>query len=165
MIRLETSATCEDPGDIVNVSIDERSALRFGYQPVPYPADLALYPLPFAQQGLVRIPTTIILPDEPTAGDLSAAATIAAGLGQGSGGAIDLRAILAHDFDLALHGEHHLILIGKPGTNAMILCASTQSIVRPNDFCTARRDLSVFSSCSLKTGKQYPPFFHPISYP
>ena len=118
-IALDTSATCEDPGAIVTVSIDENSTLSFGYQQISYPVDLSLYPFPFTEVGLLKTPVTIVLPDFPTANDLSVAATIAAGLGQTSGGAIDLTAVLASDLGPDIQNNNHLIVIGKPDDNIL----------------------------------------------
>jgi len=50
---------------------------------------------------------------------LSAAATIAAGLGQMSGGNIDLTAVSAGELDPVTRNNHHLIVIGKPDDNAL----------------------------------------------
>jgi hypothetical protein len=119
-VHLDTSATCEEAGAIVNVVINENSALRFGYQQVSYPADLSLYPLPFAETSLLPVPVTLILPDRPSAQDIAAAMTIAAGLGRNSGGEIDLQAIQARDFDPDIHQHHHLIVIGQPDDNALL---------------------------------------------
>jgi hypothetical protein len=118
-IDLETSATCEEPGAIVNVWVDGSSSLSFGYQQNPYLIDLSLYPFPFTERTLLGIPVTIILPDHPTSDDLSAAATVAAGLGQMSGGDIDLTAVLASELDPDIQSNHHLIVIGKPDDNAL----------------------------------------------
>ena len=118
-IDLDTSATCEEPGAIVDVWVDENSTLSFGYQQNPYPTDLSLYPFPFTESTLLEIPVTIILPDHPTSDDLSAAATVAAGLGQMSGGAIDLTAALATELGPDIRNNHHLIVIGKPDDNAL----------------------------------------------
>jgi hypothetical protein len=118
-IELDTSATCEEPGAIVDVLVDENSTLSFGYQQNPYPTDLSLYPFPFTERTLLGIPVTMILPDHPTSDDLSAAATVAAGLGQMSGGAIDLTAALASELGPDIRNNHHLIVIGKPDDNAL----------------------------------------------
>jgi len=118
-IGLDTSATCEDPGAIVNVLIDENSTLSFGYQQTPYLTDLSLYPFPFTEKSLLIIPVIIVLPDDPTSDDLSAAATVAAGLGQMSGDTIDLTAAWASDLDPDTRSNNHLIVIGKPDDNAL----------------------------------------------
>jgi hypothetical protein len=119
-IGLDTSTTCEDPGAIVDVFIDPTSILSFSYQQNPYPTDLSRYPLPFTEESLFRIPVTLVLPDHPTPNDLTAAATVAAGLGQMSGGAIDLTAVLASELSPDMRGSHHLIVVGKPGDNAVL---------------------------------------------
>ncbi len=118
-VELNTSATCEDPGAIVNVLVDENSTLSFGYQQTSYQTDLALYPFPFVEKSLLQIPVTIVLPDTPTSSDLSAAATVAAGLGQMSGGDIDLTAVLASDLDSDIQSNNHLIVIGQPDDHAL----------------------------------------------
>jgi hypothetical protein len=119
-IELNTSDTCEDPGAIVNVFIDQASSISFGYQQIPYlMTDLSLYPWPFTEIGLLKIPVTIVLPDSPTADILSVAATIAAGLGQMSGGDIDLTATLASNLDPDTQNNNHFIVIGKPDDNIL----------------------------------------------
>jgi hypothetical protein len=120
VVRLQSDALCEDSGAVLTVQVDERSILSFSYRQDSYTVDLARYPMPFAEESLLRIPITLVLPDEPTAGDLSAAMTLAAGLGQASEGEVDLRTVSAGDFDSDVHGTHHLIVIGLPDTNALL---------------------------------------------
>jgi hypothetical protein len=119
-LDLETSAMCWEPGGIVDLIVDPGSTISFGYEQNPYPADLANYPYPFTETSLLNIPTTIVLSDDPTADELSAATTVAAGLGQESGGTIDLSAISAYGFDAETHGHHHLIVVGTPARNALL---------------------------------------------
>jgi hypothetical protein len=119
-ITLDTGATCDEPGALVDLLIEETSALDFGYQQNPYPTDLGLYPDPFGERSILNIPTTIVLPDLPSSNDLSAAATIAAGLGRMSNGRIDLRAKSASELDPATLSDSHLIVIGKPDSNSLL---------------------------------------------
>jgi hypothetical protein len=119
-VRLRSDTLCKDPETVLTVEIDERSLLSFGYRQEAYPIDLARYPLPFAEKSLFRIPITLVLPERPSGDNLSAAMTLAAGLGQASGGTVDLRAIAADKFDSDLHSNHHLIVLGLPDTNAML---------------------------------------------
>ena len=95
VIRLKSGAACEDVGALLSVEIDASSLLSFGYEQRSYPVDLARYPLPFSEKGLLRAPVTLVLPDEPTADNLSAAMSLAARLGQASEGQIDLRIVAA----------------------------------------------------------------------
>lgn len=119
-IDLETITTCEDPDTIIDVFVDQASTLSFGYQQNTYPTDLSFYPFPFVERSLLRAPVTLVLPDHPTSNDLTAAATVAAGLGQMSGGAIDLTAALVSDLAPNVQNSHHLIVIGRPGDNALL---------------------------------------------
>lgn len=117
---LDTGATCENPGSSVNIFIDESSTVSFNYQQLPYPIDLGVYPFPFSEDSLLNIPVTIVLPDQPTSNDLSAAATIAAGLGQAAGDSINLAATLASELDPDIRANNHLIIIGRPDNNILL---------------------------------------------
>jgi hypothetical protein len=119
-VDLDTSATCEDLGAIVDVLIDPASAITLGYWQNPYPTDLSLYPFPFIETSLQSIPVTLVLPDQPTSDDLTTAATVAAGLGQMSGGTIDLTAVLASGLGSDIRHDSHLVVIGKPDYNTLL---------------------------------------------
>jgi len=119
VVRLETGATCDDPGAILKVVVDERSTLNLGYRQTTYTNALERFPLPFAEQSLLSVPVTIVLADQHTDNQLAAAATLAASLGKATGGQIDLRAILASEFD-ERYADHHIILIGRPRDHAVL---------------------------------------------
>ncbi|HUT21629.1 MAG TPA: cellulose biosynthesis cyclic di-GMP-binding regulatory protein BcsB [Anaerolineae bacterium] len=119
VLDLVTEAACETGGNIANVWIDDSSMLELRYSLKPCVPDLSIYPYPFVENSVLRIPTTIVLPDRPTTDELSAAVTIAAGLGQGSGGTVELSAVRARDFDPGVHGHHHLVVIGQAGNNPL----------------------------------------------
>jgi len=119
-ISLDTSATCEDPGAIVDVFIDPTSTISFGYQQNPYPVDLSLYPFPFTETSLLQVPVTLVLPDHPASDDLTAAATIGIGLGQASQGTVALTAVRAGDMGPEIRLNHHLIVVGRPDDNALL---------------------------------------------
>lgn len=126
VIRLTSGNICEDSGTILNVEIDEDALLSLGYQQTSFKTDLSHYPLPFAEKSLFRIPVTMVLPDQPTPEDLSAAMTLAAGLGRASRADkerphdIDLQSIPAKAFDPEIHSTHHLIAIGLPNANTLL---------------------------------------------
>ncbi|MEM7031748.1 MAG: cellulose biosynthesis cyclic di-GMP-binding regulatory protein BcsB, partial [Chloroflexota bacterium] len=117
---LDTSGTCEDPGAVVNATIDGSSLVSFAYEQFAYPTDLSLYPFPFTEVSLLDIPTTLVLPDLPTSNDLSAAATLAAGLGQEAGTNINLNTITYAELTPEIRENNHLIAIGTPQTNLLI---------------------------------------------
>lgn len=119
-LDLDTGGSCEEPAADIRVSVDPASTLSFGYQQRPYQADLSLYPFPFAERSVLETPVTIVLPDQPTAKDLSAAATIAGGLGRASRGEIDLSTVAATDLDAEQRNNSHLIVIGQPENNSVL---------------------------------------------
>jgi hypothetical protein len=119
VVRLVTGATCDDPGAILKVIVNERSTLSFGFRQNAYPSDLSRYPLPFAEQSLLSVPVTMVLADRPSEAQLATAATLAASLGQATQGQVDLRAIPAAEFD-ERYADHHLILIGFTHNHAVL---------------------------------------------
>ena len=119
ILYLRTEASCEVGGSIANVWIDDTSALDLQYSLGLYAPDLSRYPYPFVEESVLHIPTAIVLPDRPTSAELSAALTIAAGLGQASGGRIPLAILRARDFDPGVHGSYHLIVLGQGEDNAL----------------------------------------------
>jgi len=91
--------------------------------PTPTPslsADLALYPVPFFERPLEYPSVYFVLPDNPSTTDLSAAATIAAGLGKFSNGEIRLASALDTQVPVDIRDNHHLIVIGRKGTNRFL---------------------------------------------
>jgi hypothetical protein len=120
VFNLDTGATCEDPGAFLKVLIAANSTISFNYQQKPYPVDLGLYPFPFTERSLLNIPVSIVLPDQPTSNDLSAAVVIATGLGQMSEGIIDLTIVPASELTLDMQNNNHLIIIGQPEANDLI---------------------------------------------
>ena len=89
--------------------------------PVPILApDLALYPAPFFELPATDMPVYFVLPNNPSPTDLSAAATIAAGLGKFSNGEIRLGSVLDTEVPTGIRDNHHLIVIGRKGTNRFL---------------------------------------------
>jgi hypothetical protein len=83
-------------------------------------ADLALYPIPFLEQPFQYRPVYFVLPQHPSTTDLSAAATIAAGLGKFSNGAIRLASVLDTQISSDIRRNHHLVVIGRKGKNRLL---------------------------------------------
>lgn len=119
-LRLDTSGSCEEDGALVNLTVDESSRFSFAYEQLPYLTDLSLYPLPFVEDSLLEIATTLVLPDLPTSNDLSAAATIVAGLGQESNGRFTFNAVTFSELTPEIRENNHLIVIGSPDTNPLL---------------------------------------------
>lgn len=118
-VNLDTSGTCQDSGALLDVYIDKSSTISFGYQQNSYPTDLALYPYPFVGRNIFDIPVTLVLPDQPSLIDLSAASTIMAGLGRMSGGAVNAHTMVAGELTDEVRNNHHLIVIGNPASQVL----------------------------------------------
>ncbi|MCB0170638.1 MAG: cellulose biosynthesis cyclic di-GMP-binding regulatory protein BcsB [Anaerolineae bacterium] len=119
-VDLAIEGSCEDPGGPMDVTIGGDSVLSFGYQQQPYSTNLGNYPWPFVENSLLNIPVVIVLPDQPAEHHLSTAATIAAGLGDASDGAINVTAVNESDLTPTLRENAHLIFIGEPFNNKAI---------------------------------------------
>jgi hypothetical protein len=119
-ISLDTGAACGIIGARVDLAVYASSSFHLEYSLIQHPPDLALYPVPFFERSFEYEPVYVVLPDVPSAADLSAAATVAAGLGKFSGGAIQLVPALDTQISADVRDNHHLIVIGKKGTNRLL---------------------------------------------
>ncbi|MBN1562391.1 MAG: cellulose biosynthesis cyclic di-GMP-binding regulatory protein BcsB [Anaerolineae bacterium] len=105
---------CEE-AILKSLVIKSSSLFHFVYEEIPLRLELADYPAPIYQsqsfdQGAVRF----ILPAQPTAADLNAAAMIAARLGQLSALQLPMEVTLASELRSYTQFDDHLILIGQP---------------------------------------------------
>jgi len=119
-IEMDTGATCEEQGASVNVAILDSSLLHLEYSLTQYAADLSLYPLPFYEESFQAVETLLVLPDEPTSEELSAAATLSAGLGAQSRGEVRLAITTASALTPELREQDHLVVIGTPERNPLL---------------------------------------------
>jgi hypothetical protein len=119
-ISLDTGAVCNVRGARVDVSVYGNSSFHLEYSLTQHPPDLALYPIPFFERSFEYEPVYVVLPQNPSAADLSAAATIAAGLGRFSNGEIRLVSTLDTQISVDIRNNHHLIVVGKEGANRLL---------------------------------------------
>jgi len=119
-VYLDTGAACNIRGAQVDVAIHGDSVFHLEYSLDRYSPDLALYPFPFFERSFEYEPVYIVLPETPSTTDLSAAATIAAGLGKFSNGEIRLASILDTQIPADIRSNYHLIVIGKVGANRFL---------------------------------------------
>jgi len=119
-ILLDNAALCGSEGAEVSVAIYGSSLFHVEYSLARLTPDLALYPIPFFERSFKDEPVYIVLPHQPTATDLSAAATIAAGLGNFSYGEIRLLSTLDTQVSDAIRNNYHLIVVGKNGSNQLL---------------------------------------------
>jgi hypothetical protein len=119
-ISLDSGAVCNVRGAQVDVVIYGHSSFHVEYSLTPHSPDLARYPIPFFEPSFEYEPVYVVLPDSPSVTDLSAAATIAAGLGQFSDGEMRLRSALDTQIATEIRNNHHLIVVGKKGSNRFL---------------------------------------------
>lgn len=119
-VSLDTGGWCSIRGAAVDLAVHSSSSFHLEYSLTQYAPDLALYPVPFFEQSFESDPVYVVLPENPSATDLSAAATVAAGLGKASYGEVALNAALDTQVSADVRNSHHLILIGKRGENRLL---------------------------------------------
>ena len=119
-IFLDAGAGCNVRGARVDVAVYGSSSFHLEYSLTQYSPDLALYPVPFFERSFEYDPVYVVLPDSPSTADLSAAAAIAAGLGKFSNGEVRLASALDTRISAEIRNNHHLIVIGKKGTNRLL---------------------------------------------
>ena len=119
-ISVDNGETCYVEGASISVTVYESSVFHLRYSLAQHPADLALYPAPFFEQSFEHDPVCFVLPHDPSAADLSAAGTVAAGLGKASDGQVPLVAALDTQIPEDVRDSHHLIVVGKQGTNRLL---------------------------------------------
>lgn len=117
---LDTRTKCGfEPPDVRSL-ISNASTFRIPYQLVPMQPDLGRYPWPLYERAYRPIETSIVLPADLTPADLSAAATLGAGLGKFSGGDVVITATLDISVTDEILQNHNLIVVGRPGANRLL---------------------------------------------
>jgi hypothetical protein len=118
-ILLDTNEPC-GVEQYTSVVIRTSSALLISHQDVAPPTDLARLPLPIFQRSFLPDAATIVVPAAPTAAELQAALSIAAGFGRMTDGALALDLIPATRLTDELKHSAHLIFVGKPSAFPML---------------------------------------------
>jgi hypothetical protein len=116
---LDTNEPC-GVEQYTSVVIRSSSALLLSHQEVTPPTDLARLPFPIFQRSFLPDAATIVVPDAPTAAELQAALSIAAGFGRMTGGALALDLTPATRLTDKLKRSAHLIFVGKPSAFPML---------------------------------------------
>ena len=119
-LELDTGEACGVRGARIELSILDVSLFHLEYDLVPYVPELALYPLPFYEASFDPQTTYFVLPDAPSAADLSGVASISAGLGKFSEGQVRLAAVRESQLTPEIRSQHHLIVVGRVGTNGLL---------------------------------------------
>ena len=121
-ITLDTNEVCGSYEPEVEVTVYATSYFHLVYDTPLLEPDLRTYPYPFYERAFRRSQVYIVLPQEPSAADLSAAATISAGLGRLASSTSRLNITSALDTDLTpeIRDNYDLIVIGQPGRNLLM---------------------------------------------
>jgi hypothetical protein len=104
----------------VEAVLHSEGLVHLEYEIVPRKPDLALYPVPFFELSFEPSIAHFVLPDLPTSDDMTAAATISAGLGRYSDGEIQLTSVTATEITSETLNNHHMIVIGLPEANTFL---------------------------------------------
>lgn len=98
------------------------SFVRFEYQKLPPPLNLALFPRPFYNNPLLAENETVmfVLPQHYTPADVEAAMSLAAALGARSGNQLQIKITTPEALDATNRRLNNLIVFGTPGTNALL---------------------------------------------
>ncbi len=114
------SNDCYNDNGISLLLLHNDSTLHYEYSLAPLEIDLAEFPRPLIQDTYKPEPILFILPDHYSDVDLTAAASIAATLGQQSGNNLALSITTADDVTPAMLASSSVIIIGTPAENAFL---------------------------------------------
>ena len=109
-IQLVTNDQC---GGASILTIDSSSFLTIPHGTIVPVTDLRTLPWPIYQNSFYPDAAVLVLPDNPSVGDLKAAVTVAAGFGRYTGGDILLTTITASALTDTIENTSNLVFIGK----------------------------------------------------
>lgn len=112
-LNLLVSGRCED-AQLTSLTVESSSMLHFVYRERPLSLDLTLYPKPlYYQRAFETTSARMILPSQPNASELEAAAMIAANLGAQTYSNLPLEVSLGDTLSIT-DTQQHLVIIGSP---------------------------------------------------
>ena len=97
----------------MSVSVHPTSTFTLPHDSTILSTNLANFPQPIYQGSFVQDSAILAIPDQPTAADLQAALTVAAGLGNLSAGGLLLDIVPLGQLTPTLQADNHLIFVGK----------------------------------------------------
>jgi uncharacterized repeat protein (TIGR01451 family) len=130
-VTLDAGFLCDIPHK-ARLIIHPTSLFSLVYNQLPITADLALYPRPFYQRAFESDQVQFVLPTRPTEVELAGAVAVAAKLGD-----LTSRMVISGTTDLELMDrlgageapQEHLIVIGRPESNEVILRLSQLGVL------------------------------------
>lgn len=115
------SGNCENPETQRSVVVIHNSSfIHFEYELSPLEINLADFPQPLVQYNFEPDPVLIIVPDDYSEADLSAAASVAASLGHRAFDAVSLDMVTAAEVTPERLANTSAIIIGQPKNNAFL---------------------------------------------
>lgn len=111
----DASIACIDENFSANLIVSAQSEIQFAYAEIPPVIDLSKLPSPIYQPSpLERIPTVIVVPDQPSALELQSALAVAAGLGSSTQGNLDIETLPVGNLPDNQRLSSNLIFVGLP---------------------------------------------------
>lgn len=121
-ITLDSHEICDSYEPEVEVVIGDNSYFHLVYGTPSLSPELQAYPYPFYERTFSPSQLYLVLPEQPSSADLSAAATISAGLGRMAG--VAERLVITPTLDIGvtpqIRGNYNLIVIGQLGRNRLM---------------------------------------------
>jgi cellulose synthase operon protein B len=118
-ITLDTRRECG--ADIqVNVVVQGNSFFGFPHENIALPLDLTLLPRPLYQRTFLPESAFLVLPDAPSAAEMQAALTVAAGFGRMTGDNLALTVRRESELNEDEAAASNLIMVGKPGSLGLL---------------------------------------------
>lgn len=128
--------------DSIRFVLYENSQIDLTYTPLPPVTDLSTFPRPLWRQRLAPETSLIVLPDAYNDADLSAAAAVAAAIGQQTEGAVQTELTTASALTSEQLASSDIVAVGQPTQNSFIADLYAQSLL-PTRLAPQPVDLAV----------------------
>lgn len=116
-VVFDASMNCDNENFEANLIVSAESEISFSYATISPEVDLSKFPQPFYQRSpLVKIPTTIVVPDQPTTLEMQAALAVSSGLGAVTFGEIDVDFMPIGNLTDEARLSNNLIFVGLPSS-------------------------------------------------
>ncbi len=131
---LNSGYSCLVNGEHMIVFIHPTSTLTLPHDSVAPSTSLLNFPRPIFQNSFVPDSALVVVPDQPSAAELQAALTVAAGLGNLTQNNLILTTTTMSNFKAEAAATNHLILVGKAGSLPMFQQLNLATPIVSNQF-------------------------------
>jgi cellulose synthase operon protein B len=132
---LESGINC-DVDFKTTVILRSSSQLFLPHEEIDPPTDLTRLPFPIFQRTITETSAVMVVPAQPTAGELQAALSVAAGFGRMTSNRLPLTLVPVDQLTPDARAANHLIFVGKPGGFSMLGEVSLPAPISKNSFTT-----------------------------